>query len=310
MSIIPPFLKKGDKVAFAAPARMISCNELQPAIDTLTAWGLEVSVPDGLYDKQGQLAGSDGHRTALMQRLLDDESVKAIICCRGGYGSVRVIDRIDWSGFMNSPKWLVGYSDITVFHNHIHRNLDIATLHATMPINFPEDAILGNYPAIQSLKDALFGQPLDYTLECYHPTINPKDVEGKVVGGNLSLIYSLCGSSSDIDTEGKILLIEDLDEYLYHIDRMMQNLRRTGKLSDLKALVVGAMSDMHDNTIPFGKDVVEIVQDATQGASYPIIFTNQIGHVGTNNLAVPLGVSCSVRIVADSEVRISFKLQD
>ena len=292
-------LKKGDLVALAAPARAVSAEEMAPAIAMLENWGLQVVVPDGLYEREGQFAGSDGHRAALLQRLLDEAEVKAILCCRGGYGTVRLIDRLDFSRFALSPKWIVGYSDVTVLHSHLHRTLGLPTLHATMPINFPAD--LRPTPATESLRRTLFGEKADYQWDGHG---RDGVAEGLVVGGNLSILYSLCGSASAIDTRGKILLIEDLDEYLYHIDRMMQNLRRNGMLDGLAGLVVGGMTDMHDNAIPFGRTAEEIVMDAVADRHFPVAFGAPFGHLGDNNLALNLGINMRLEVANSKNIRI------
>lgn len=297
-----PYLKPGDRVALAAPARAVTADEMAPAIAMLEGWGLQVAVPEGLYEREGQLAGSDAHRAALMQRLLDDPDIKAIFCCRGGYGTVRIIDRLDFSRFAQHPKWVVGYSDVTVLHSHIHRTLGIPTLHATMPINMTGTET----PATHTLHDRLFGRPEGGVVFEWpaHPLNREGVAHGPLVGGNLSILYSLCGSPSAIDTRGKILLIEDLDEYLYHIDRMMQNLRRNGMLEGLAGLVVGGMSDMHDNTVPFGRTAQEIVLDAVKDYSYPVCFDAPFGHLGDNNLALPLGINCTLEVGNSKKSRI------
>lgn len=281
---IPP-LKAGDLVALAAPARRVSPEEMAPAIATLQSWGLRVRVPEGLYAAEGQLAGSDNHRAALLQGQLDDPEVRAILCCRGGYGTVRIIDRLDFTRFAQHPKWIVGYSDATVLHSHIHATLGHPTLHATMPINFPAE---GGNADTQTLRAALFGSEEPLAWEP-HPLNRPGKAEGLVVGGNLSILYSLLGSHSQIDTRGKILLIEDLDEYLYHVDRMMQALRRAGMLKELKGLIIGHLSDMHDNAVPFGKTAEEIVLDAIRDHHFPVAFGAPIGHWTGANCAIRLG---------------------
>lgn len=287
-----PFLKRGDRVALAAPARAVSADEMAPAIRMLESWGLQVIVPEGLYEREGQLAGSDAHRARLMQGLLDDPNIRAIFCCRGGYGTVRIIDRLDFSRFAEQPKWIVGYSDITVLHSHIHHTLGLPTLHATMPINMSGE----DTPATRSMHDFLFGMKRDIVDYTWEPSAMNRQgvVSAPVVGGNLSILYSLCGSCSQIDTRGKILLIEDLDEYLYHIDRMMQNLKRCGMLDGLAGLLVGGMTDMHDNTVPFGRTAMQIVAEAVQEYDYPVLFNAPFGHLGDNNLALPLGIKCNL----------------
>ena len=292
-------LRKGDSVALAATARKVSPEEMAPAIERLRSWGLNVIVPEGLYDADNQFAGSDSHRAKLFQKLLDDDSIRAILCCRGGYGTVRIIDRLDFCHFAEHPKWIVGYSDVTVLHSHIHTTLGIPTLHATMPINFGSK----ESPATRSLHDALFGERTDIEWDggilC-----RPGSAEGVVVGGNLSILYSLCGSPSALDTHGKILLIEDLDEYLYHIDRMVFNLKRNGMLEGLAALVVGGMTDMHDNSVPFGRKAEEIVMEAVAEYSYPVVFNAPFGHLGDNNLALPLGTKMHLDGTDSKKIRI------
>lgn len=297
-----PFLKAGDRVALAATARAVSPEEMAPAIAMLESWGLQVIVPKGLYKREGQLAGSDSHRASLLQGLLDDPEIKAIFCCRGGYGTVRIIDRLDFSRFVEHPKWVVGYSDVTVLHSHIHATLGLPTLHATMPINMHG----GETPAIRTMHDVLFGKNrdiVDYEWDSPFSTLR-SPLSAPVVGGNLSILYSLCGSRSQIDTRGKILLIEDLDEYLYHIDRMMQNLKRCGMLDGLEALLVGGMTDIHDNTVPFGKTAEEIVRETVAEYHYPIVFNAPFGHLGDNNLALILGRKMHLERTNSKKVRI------
>ena len=188
--IIPPSLKRGDKIAIAAPARKISAEELRPALDLFGSWGLEVVLPDHLFDTCNQFAGDDDTRAAVMQQLLDDPEVKAIVCARGGYGTVRIVDRLDFSGFAHNPKWIVGYSDITVLHSHIHRHLNVATLHATMPIDIPAGAATDLCPATESLRRMLWGETVQYRCGG-HPLNRIGAATGQLVGGNLSILYSL-----------------------------------------------------------------------------------------------------------------------
>ena len=273
--ITPPYLKKGDKIGIVACARKIAREEIQPAVDILNNWGLEVVLSKNLFHIDNQYSGTDDERADDLQIMLDDPSVKAVISARGGYGTMRIIDKIDFTKFKQNLKWVIGYSDITVLHSHIH-NFGIETLHATMPINF-----IKNTEAIETLRKALFGESLDYKIEQH--LLNRKGAaEGELIGGNLSLLYALTGSVSDIDTTGKILFIEDLDEYLYHIDRMMMNLKRSGKLKGLVGLVVGGMTDMKDNTISFGKTAEEIILDVVKEYNYPVCFNFPAGHVDRN----------------------------
>jgi muramoyltetrapeptide carboxypeptidase len=295
-----PYLKKGDRIAIVSPARKISMEEMAPAIRMFTAWGLEVVEGEHLYASHAQFAGSDEQRKADMQRMLDDESIRAIVCARGGYGTVRIIDRLDFSRFVQHPKWIVGFSDVTVLHSHIHRHFNIETLHAIMPVNF-KDKCESN-PSLNSLHKALFGKELTYKFQ--GSELNRKGTcKGQLVGGNLSILYSLTNTNSDISTNGKILFIEDLDEYLYHIDRMMMNLRRSGKLEGLAGLVVGAMTKMHDNEVPFEKTAEEIIAQAVEDYPYPVCFHFPAGHQDDNR-ALILGREAGLEI--SELVRLSF----
>lgn len=289
LMIIPTYLKKGDKIGIVATARKISEEELAPALRIIEDKGLIPVLSKNLFGSYHQFSGTDAERCADLQTMLDDESINAIIIARGGYGTVRIIDKIDFSNFKKHPKWIVGYSDITVLHSHIHKTLGIATLHATMPINFLQDAY-----ATETLFKALFGEKLHYEFDA-HKLNRKGKAKGEIVGGNLSLLYALCGSSSDISTDGKILFIEDLDEYLYHIDRMMMNLKRSGKLSNLKALIVGGMSDMKDNTVPYGKTAEEIIAEHVAEYNYPVCFGFPAGHI-KNNYALKMGTFAKLSI--------------
>lgn len=297
-------LKKGDRVAIAATARKVSPQEMEPAINLLKHWGLEVVIPEGLYAADNQMAGTDSHRVALLQNLIDDNEIKAILCARGGYGTVRILDKLNLTVLEQHPKWIIGYSDVTALHSHVHNLLGMETLHATMPINIPPDATAVPYPATDSLRQALFAGSCQYNLQCSTPLLRPGKAEGVVVGGNLSVLYSIVGSQSDIDTAGKILFIEDLDEYLYHIDRMMMCLKRSGKLDNLSALIVGGMSDMHDNAIPFGKTAEEIIWDAVKEYDYPVCMGMPFGHIGMENLALTLGRQTKLNIQPNGDVTI------
>lgn len=294
-------LKAGDLVALAATARKVSPDEVEASVRLFESWGLRVAVPDGLFEADNQMAGSDARRAERFQKLIDDREVRAIVCARGGYGTVRMVDRVDFGPLVRNPKWVVGYSDVTVLHSHITRHCGIPTLHATMPLNIPADACRTACPATESLRQALFDGSVHYEFVNEGVVANRQGCcTAPVVGGNLSVLYSLLGSASDIDTEGKILLLEDLDEYLYHIDRMMMALRRAGKLQGLRGLLVGAMSDMHDNAVPFGRTAEEIVRDAVADYGYPVAFNCLFGHIGTENRALPLGVETKVRVASDS----------
>ncbi len=282
MNTQPQPLKKGDSIILVSPARKITLKEMQPFIQLLEQWELHVLLGQNILKENHQYAGTDQERLEDFQNALNHTSAKAILCARGGYGSVRIIDQLDFSQFIQNPKWLIGYSDITVFHQHINQNFNIATLHATMPIDYKR----ATPETFESLRKILFGEFYNITTQKTIVHKAKSKINGKIVGGNLSMIYSLLGSSSSIDTDGKILFIEDLDEYLYHIDRMMLNLKRNHLLKNIKALLVGGMSDMHDNTIPFGKNIQEIILDVCYEYDYPIIFNFPAGHIDDNRALI------------------------
>jgi muramoyltetrapeptide carboxypeptidase len=284
-SIKPDFLKQGDKIAITATARKISIEEIQPAIAIFKSWGLNVIINDDLFLSENQFAGDDKIRAGNFQNYLDDPSIKAIFCARGGYGTVRIIDQLNFHSFALSPKWIVGYSDITVLHSHVHTHTNIETLHATMPLNM--QPLNANDESISSLRKIIFGENISYQISAHH--LNKiGEAKAKLIGGNLSVLYSLLGSNSDIDTEGKILFLEDLDEYLYHIDRMIMNLKRTNKLSNLAGLIIGSMSNMKDNAIPFGQTSEEIIYSHIKELDYPVCFNFPSGHE-KRNVALKFG---------------------
>ena len=282
-------LNIGDKIGIISTARKISLEELKPSIKLLEEWGLKVVFGKNLFEEDNQFSGTVSQRSSDLQSMIDDDSIKAILCARGGYGTVQIIDKVDFSHLIKNPKWIIGYSDVTVLHSHLHQ-LGITSLHATMPINFEK-----NTPkALESLKSALFGLG-DLTEINHHHFNRFGKVEGEIVGGNLSILYSLLGSGSDINTDGKILFIEDLDEYLYHVDRMMMNLKRNGKLKNLKALIIGGMSDMNDNTIPFGKTAEEIILEYIKEFDFPVCFNFPAGHLDDNR-CVRFGVKSVLEV--------------
>lgn len=279
--ILPSYLKKGDTVAIIATARKVSKEEIQPAVAFFESYGLSVVFGKNLFESSNQYAGTDLQRAEDLQWALNDKNINAIIIARGGYGTVRLMEHIDFTEFKKQPKWLVGYSDVTILHSAIH-NIGVATLHATMPLNFSK-----NQEATRSLIKALLGKLTEIETEENYSNIEGT-ASGQLVGGNLSLLYALSGTPFDIDTRDKILFIEDLDEYLYHLDRMMMQLKLSGKLSCLKGLVVGGMTDMKDNAIPFGKFPEEIILDAVKDYNYPVCFDFPAGHID-KNLAMYFG---------------------
>ena len=274
----PNYLTNGSKIALVAPARKIGRDEIDAAVKWIEEKGFVAVYDDRLFAEYHQLAGDDDFRAAVLQDYLDRDDIDAILCARGGYGTIRIVDKLDFTKFVKHPKWIVGYSDVTVLHAKMQQ-LGYQSIHGTMPINFEKNT----KEALESLYNALTGKW--NTVETF-PETSLQDVQ--IVGGNLSVLYSMLGSDLFPETDGKILFIEDLDEYLYHIDRMMMGLKRAGKLANLKALMVGAFSDMHDNTIPFGMTAKEIIFEKVKEYGYPVIWDVSAGHID-DNLAIVLG---------------------
>lgn len=288
--ILPPFLKKGDRVAITAPARSVTRQEMANAIETLTGWGLKVVEGEHLYSVYNQFAGNDMERAADLQRFLDDESIRAVFCARGGYGTIRIINYLDFTNFCKNPKWIVGYSDVTVLHQVINQTFGIVTIHGSMPVHFPPPG--RETDSIRTLQALLFGE-MPVIRFPSHPLNRPGNFSGQIAGGNLSLIYSMRGTAYDIDSADKVLFLEDIDEYLYHIDRMMMNMKLGEKLSNLSGLIIGGMSEMKDNLIPFGKDAYTIISEAAAEYGFPVIFGFPAGHLEPN-LAFPMGATAEV----------------
>jgi len=298
---MPEFLQKGDTIGIIAPARKISVQEIQAAISIFNNWGLNVKLGTYLFGAENQFSGKVHERLSDFQDMLNDNEVKAIFAARGGYGSVHLIDKIDFTPFIAKPKWLVGFSDFTVLHTHVNI-FNIASLHAPMAINFHNKDISAE--SISMLKDVLFGELKSISFKPYF--LNRTGMcEAPVVGGNLSVIYSLMGSPSEIQTKNKILFLEDLDEYLYHIDRMMMCLKRAGKFDGIKGLIIGGMSDMNDNTIPFGKNALEIIAEVIGAFNFPVCFNFPSGHI-KDNFPLILGKKISLHVNTES-VEINYK---
>ncbi len=247
------------------------------AIALLQSWGLEVVLGETVGASYHQFAGDDGLRTKDMQRFIDDDSIKAIIAARGGYGTIRMIDRVDFSRFVQNPKWLVGFSDITLLHSHLFSNYSAQTIHGQMPVNIPD----ASARSLETLRKALFGEELNYQFDSHALNRNGK-AAGILIGGNLSLLIAASGSVSDMDYSGKILFIEDVGEYLYAVDRMIRSLKRAGKLKNLAGLIVGTFTDIKDNDIPFGQTVPEIIMETVKEYDYPVCFDFPAGHIPDN----------------------------
>ena len=295
--IRPPALRKGDKIALVSPARSITFGEVHPAIRFFAKHDLEVVLGHNVFATHRQFAGTDEQRLRDLQQALDDDSIRAVVCTRGGYGTLRIVDRVDFTAFCRNPKWVAGYSDVTVLHAHIQQCHGIETIHSAMPVG-----MTGEYreESFQTLISALFGKRISYTLPA-HPLSRPGTAEGELTGGNLSILYSLAGSVSMPATAGKILFLEDVDEYLYHIDRIITALKRTGALAGLAGLIVGGMTRMNDNTVPFGMSAEEIIADAVKEYGYPVCFGFPAGHMEPN-LALILGRKARFTVGAQAEL--------
>ncbi|MDO4879987.1 MAG: LD-carboxypeptidase [Capnocytophaga sp.] len=296
--ITPTFLKPSCKVGIISTARAISTKEITPAIQWLENNDFQVVIGDTIDKKYHQFAGDDTLRTNDLQAMLNNPNIDAIWCARGGYGTARLLDKLDFSAFLSYPKWILGYSDVTALHWHL-QHLGIASAHCSMPINLKTNTL----DAISSIKKFLLGEKIEYEWQntLSYPA---QQIKGECIGGNLSVIYSLLGSISKIETKGKILLLEDVDEYLYHTDRMLLNLVRNGIFNDLQAVVVGVFSQMHDNTIPFGKNAYEIIAEHCAPFGFPIIFNAPFGHIEDNRL-FPLGKTIDIQLDSQN-VKISF----
>ena len=296
--IIPPFLKAGDTVALVCTARKFFPEDAKPAIDLLESWGLNVKLGTTIGLDNFQLGGTDSERAADFQAQLDDENVKAIWCARGGYGTVRIIDSLDFTNFKQHPKWIMGFSDVTVLHSQLNVER-VASLHSIMPFTVPT----APEEVKETLRQALFGETISYVIPSKSYDVNGT-ASGELVGGNISILYSLLGSKSSIDTKDKILFIEDLDEYLYHIDRMMYNLKRNGYFDNVKGIIVGSMTDMHDNEIPFGQNEVQIITEIAKDLSIPIAYQFPAGHQKDNRTLI-LGKQVHFE-VNEKEIKLIF----
>jgi len=292
-------LKPGDTIGVCAPARKVNPEEMQAGIALLQSWGFQVHCSKNLYGSFHQFSGTDGERLSDMQSLLDDPEVKAIISARGGYGCMRIVDGLDFSSTASMHKLIIGFSDLTVFHQQVFRLHGAESLHG--PMLYSMDAGRTTTAALEDLRRLLFGEDIRYELTAALPG-RKGEATGVLTGGNLSLLYALGGSASDVDLEGKILFIEDLDEYLYHVDRMMMQLKRAGKLSRLKGLIVGGMTDMRDNSVPFGCTAEEIIMSAVEEYDYPVCMKFPAGHLRENH---PLLFGKKVSLTVGEQVTLA-----
>ena len=296
MTIIPPYLKPGDTIGILCPAGYMPLEKAQTCIKTLTDWGYKVIAGKTLGNQNNYFSGTDEERLNDLQRMMDNEFVNAIFCARGGYGTGRIIEQLDFEKFKQYPKWVIGFSDITVLHSHLYRNYKIASLHAPMAAAFNDDEYKNKY--VQSLRDAMIGRKADYNVE--GNILNQKGkASGILVGGNLSLLAHLIGTSSGIKTKNKILFIEDVGEYIYNVDRMMYQLKRSGKLENLAGLIIGRFSDMKDTTTPFGQTTEQVIKEIVRGYKYPVCFGFPVSH-DKENYALKIGVTYKLSVTATS----------
>ncbi len=299
---IPPYLKPGDTIGITCPAGFMTLEEIQPAVQTMKSWGFNLRIGSTVGKRDFTFGGTDAERLADLQQMLDDRSIQAIMCARGGYGSVRIIDMIDWKHFVEQPKWIIGFSDITVIHAQLNHQFHIASIHSKMCNSFPDGVSQvekGQIDSILSIRDALTGNPIIYPV-VYDPANRVGSGTGILAGGNLKTIESLAGSVSDLITDGTILFLEDTGEYLYSIDRMFYNLKRTGKLNNLSGLLIGSIRVKPDDPgDEFGKSIYNIVLDHVAEYKYPVCFNFPVGHVKTN-YALKCGVRHALHIDSKS----------
>lgn len=290
---IPPYLQKGDTIGLVCPAGFMTPDKVQTCINTLQDWGYAVKLGKTIGgESPNYFSGTDEERLADFQQMLDDDEVKAVLCARGGYGTGRIIDNVDFKKFKKQPKWIIGYSDITILHSHVYTNYYISSLHAPMAGAFNEEGYKNEF--VLSLKNALEGKKAKYQCEVH--SFNQKgEAVGELVGGNLALLAHLVGTGSDLKTKGKILFIEDVGEYIYNIDRMFYQLKRSGKLSKLAGLIIGGFSDMKDTERPFGKTVYEVIHEIVKEYDFPVCFDFPVSHTD-RNYALKVGAGYKLKV--------------
>lgn len=290
---IPPYLKKGDTIGLVCPAGFMPVEKISECIRVLNEnWGFTTKVGTTIGRQYHYFSGTDEERIDDFQHMLDDDNVKAILCARGGYGLSRIIDQIDFTKFKEAPKWIIGFSDVTILHAHIYRNYYTATLHAPMANAFNEDGYKTEF--VESLWYALEGKKIKYQVPVHEFNRKGEGI-GELVGGNLALLAHLVGTDSDLKTKGRILFIEDIGEYLYNVDRMMYQLKRSGKLDKLAGLIVGGFTDIKDTEKPFGQTAYEIIRDIVAEYDYPVCFDFPVSH-SEKNYALKIGVGYKLKV--------------
>ena len=288
----PPYLQKGDTIGIVCPSGFMAADKAATCIETLKKWGYKVKVGSTLGNQFNYFSGTDEERLADLQAMMDDSTVIAILCGRGGYGLSRIIDQINFKKFVKHPKWIIGYSDITLLHMHVLSRYRIATIHSPMAAAFNDGQNKNEY--VQSLKKMLAGGKSTYTCKPHELNKTGK-ASGNLVGGNLSLLCHTCGTPSEPKTDGRILFLEDVGEYIYNIDRMFYQLKRAGKFDKITGLVIGGFTDMKDTTIPFGKKVLQVIYDVVNEFDVPVCFQFPAGHTN-ENYALKIGVEYELNV--------------
>jgi muramoyltetrapeptide carboxypeptidase len=293
MIITPQYLKPGDTIGLVCPAGYMSFERVEACIAVLQQWGYQVKTGSTVGSaSENYFSGSDEERLADLQQMMDDDSIQAILCARGGYGLTRIVDRIDFKKFSVQPKWIIGFSDVTVLLSHIYSNLYISSLHAPMAGAFNDPDKENKF--LLSLRKAIEGRKISYQVD-QHPFNRKGQAVGELVGGNLALLAHCIGTDSDVKTKGKILFIEDVGEYLYNIDRMMYQLKRADKFKKLAGLIVGGFTDNKDTERPFGQTAEEIIRDAVSDYDFPVCFGFPVSH-GKENYTLKIGVGYKLKV--------------
>jgi muramoyltetrapeptide carboxypeptidase len=293
MIATPPYLEKADIIGMVCPSGYMPVEKASECIRVLNEeWGFRTKVGKTLGNQFNYFSGTDEERLNDFQQMLDDDEIKAILCARGGYGLTRIIDKINFKKFKRQPKWIIGYSDVTILHSHLYSNYYIASIHAPMAAAFNDAGYINRF--VQSLRNALEGKKLRYSCEP-HECNKKGEAIGELIGGNLALLTHLIGTESDCKTRGRILFLEDVGEYLYNIDRMMYQLKRGGKLSKLAGLIIGGFTEVRDTERPFGQTAYEIIHDAVKEYDYPICFGFPVSH-GKENYALKIGVGYKLKV--------------
>jgi muramoyltetrapeptide carboxypeptidase len=290
---VPPYLKKGETIGMVCPAGYMTLDKVQTCVHTLEDWGYKVKLGKTIGSAStNYFSGKDEERLTDLQEMMDDDNVQAVLCGRGGYGMGRIIEQLDFKKFSRKPKWIIGYSDITVLHAHLYNNYYISSMHAPMAAAFNDEGFRNEY--VGSLRNAMEGKKARYQAPA-HEFNRKGEAIGELVGGNLSLLAHIIGTSSDIKTKGRILFIEDIGEYIYNVDRMFYQLKRSGKLSKLAGLIIGGFTDMKDTERPFGKTVFELIRDIVKEYEYPVCYDFPVSHSDAN-YALKVGVGYKLRV--------------